>query len=99
MWCIKKNCLSNLIVSNLPVAGRVAAAIIGGYALAHTLPIALFAVLPLVRAEAALFAIQLSFVVYVVAVLWAFAARSAWQAWIGLLVPALLSGALGWVVL
>ena len=78
---------------------RAIAALFGGYALAHTLPIALFAALPMVRAEASLFAIQLSFVVYAVAVLWAFAARRAWQAWMGLLVPALLSGVLGWVVL
>lgn len=78
------------------ILSRVSAAVLGGYALAHTLPIALMAALATDRASAALTAIQLSFLVYAAAVLWAFAARSAFAAWAGLLVPAALSGLLAW---
>jgi len=75
---------------------RIAAAVLGGYALAHTLSIALAAALQLPRPEAALFAIQGSFLVYTAAVLWAFAARSAWAAWLGLLVPTALTALVTW---
>lgn len=74
------------------IAARIAAAVFGGYALAHTLSLAIAAVLPMTRADAALFAIQLSFVVYTAAVLWAFAARSVPAVWLGLLVPAAVTG-------
>lgn len=77
---------------------RVVAAVLGGYALAHALPITLAAALPLPRAEAALFAIQLSFLVYTGAVLWAFAARSAVAAWLGLLLPTAVTGLLAWAL-
>jgi len=79
-------------VRRLSVAARVAAALLGGYGLAHTLPIALVAGLSIARADAALFAIQASFLVHVAAVLWAFAARSALAAWMGLLVPTAVTG-------
>lgn len=81
-----------------PVLSRSVAAVFGGYCLAHTLPIALFAAMPLARAEAALFAIQLSFLVYTGAVLWAFAARSAVAAWLGLLLPTAVTGLLAWAL-
>lgn len=81
---------------SLPIVARIAAAVFGGYALAHTLSIALAAALPMARAEAALFAIQGSFLVYMAAVLWAFAARSVLAAWLGLLLPAMLAGLVAW---
>jgi len=80
----------------LPIAARIAAAVLGGYALSHTLSIALAAALPIARAEAALFAIQGSFLVYTAAVIWAFTARSAWAAWLGLLVPTAVTGLVAW---
>jgi len=88
--------LSGSATSNLPIVARIAAAVFGGYALAHTLSIALVAALPVARAEAALFAIQGSFLVYTAAVLWAFAARSALSAWLGLLVPTAVTGLVAW---
>jgi len=81
------------------VASRTLAAILGGYALAHAVSILLAALLPLARGEAALLAIQLSFAVYAGAVLWAFAARSAWMAWQGLLVPTVLCGLAAWLLI
>lgn len=79
-----------------PVASRIAAALFGGYALAHALSIVLVAMLPMARADAALFAIQGSFLVYTAAVLWAFAARSVLAAWLGLLLSAGLAGLVAW---
>lgn len=96
MWRIENTRFRGSTASSLPIAARIAAAVFGGYALAHTLSIALAAALPMPRAEAALFAIQGSFLIYTAAVLWAFAARSALTAWLGLLVPAGLAGLAAW---
>lgn len=84
------------------LASRCMAAALGGYALASTLPVALVALVApatLARADAALVALQLSFVVYTGAVVWAFAARSAALAWAGLMLAALLSQGLAWTLL
>lgn len=87
------------------LASRCVAAALGGYALASTLPVALVALVALVapatlaRADAALVALQLSFVVYTGAVAWAFAARSAALAWAALVLATLLSGGIARVVL
>lgn len=78
----------------LAVASRALAAIVGGYAVAALATGALAVYLPGARAEATLTATMLSFVVYTVAVIWVFAARSAWRAWVGLALPALVMGAL-----
>lgn len=76
------------------VAARAVAAVAGGYALAAAVAIAATA-LPGPRAEAAMIGIMLGFVAYTLAMVWAFAARSAWRAWAGLLVPAALLAAIG----
>lgn len=78
---------------------RVAAAVVGGYALATTVPVALVAFCSVPRVDAVLMAMQLSFLVYAAAVMWAFAARSACHAWAGLGVPVLLAGAVAGVLL
>lgn len=81
------------------LASRCLAAALGGYALANTLPVALVAPSSLARVDAALVALQLSFVVYTGAVVWAFAARSAALAWAGLALAALLSSGLACALL
>lgn len=81
------------------IAFRSATAILFGYALANTLPIALAAAMPVARAEAVLFAIQGSFLVYTAAVLWAFVARSTAAACLGLLIPSVMLGLIGWMLL
>lgn len=81
------------------LASRCLAAALGGYALANTLPVALVAPSSLARVDAALVALQLSFVVYTGAVVWAFAARSAVLAWAGLALAALLSSGVAWALL
>jgi hypothetical protein len=82
----------------LAVLSRVAAAVVGGYALAAILPILLSRVLPLPKAEAVLTAVLLSFVVYTCAILWVFAVRTAGRAWSGLMVANGVGAALCWMV-
>lgn len=74
----------------LGVASRAVAAILGGYALAAAATAMMALTLPLSRADAVLTATLLSFTVYVCAVIWVFAARSALHAWAGISVPTLL---------
>lgn len=71
----------------LAVTSRVLAALLGGYVLAALASICLGLWLPMPRADAVISAMMTSFLVYLVAVLWCFACRSAWQAWFGLAVP------------
>ena len=66
---------------------RVAAAVLGGYLLASAWVVFCGVALP-GRAEAVLAGVQLSFVVYVGAVVWAFAPVPLGRVWMGLLVPA-----------
>ena len=76
------------------VASRALAAIVGGYGVAALFTGAFAAWLPGRRSDATLSAMMLSFAVYACAVIWVFAARSAWKAWMGLAGPALMLGAL-----
>ncbi|MCO6417751.1 DUF3649 domain-containing protein [Siccirubricoccus sp. KC 17139] len=79
------------------VLSRILAAVVGGYALGALVAIACALLLPFARSEAVITGMMLSFAAYAGAVLWAFAARSAWRAWAGLLLPALLLAAASWV--
>ncbi|TDV69827.1 DUF3649 domain-containing protein [Pseudomonas sp. LP_7_YM] len=78
----------------LAVASRVAAAVFGGYLLTALSSICLAQFLPLARAEAVVLGMTLSFLVYLPAVLWCFACRTAWRAWLGLLLPCAVLGAI-----
>lgn len=77
----------------LAVASRVIAALIGGYLLTALSSICLAQFLPLARAEAVVLSMTLSFLVYLLAVLWCFACRTAWRAWLGVLLPSAVLGA------
>jgi hypothetical protein len=70
-----------------PLLSRIVAAMFGGYALAALTSVATLA-LPMTRPEAVLAGLQLSIVVYALAVIWVFAVRSATRAWAGLLAAA-----------
>ncbi|HEY1101941.1 MAG TPA: DUF3649 domain-containing protein [Burkholderiaceae bacterium] len=78
----------------LGVASRALAAIGGGYAVSAALAAVLALYLPVSRPEAVLTGTLASFLVYAVAVMWVFAARSAARAWMGLLIPGAALGAL-----
>lgn len=83
------------------VASRVVAAVFGGYALAALSSVCVAWLLPMARGEAVVSGMMLSFLVYLVAVLWCFACRSVSRAWLGLAMPglalALVNGALYWM--
>lgn len=80
----------------LAVASRAAAGILGGYALAafFTTTVALLSRAP--REEAALLGAVPSFLLFALAIVWAFAARTATRAWAGIGLPALALAALTW---
>ena len=66
------------------VFARAMAAGFGGYAFTYAFTACLARLLPLERIDALLVASLPMFVVYTLAVLWAFAARDVWRAWLGL---------------
>ena len=68
----------------MAIAVRVTAAIGGGYGLASLVALALALVLPLGRMDAVLAGMMAGLIAYAAAAVWAFAARSALQAWIGM---------------
>lgn len=78
----------------LAVASRTLAAAVGGYALAAAFTAAAAHALAqaMPRVEAVLTATMLAWLVYAAGVAWVFFARSAWQAWCGMLLPALALG-------
>lgn len=82
------------------IASRVLAAIGGGYALTSISSTALAYGLPLIagvsRAQGVLAATLLSFVIYTVAALAVFCARSATRAWAGLAITTLCAAAVVW---
>ena len=86
----------------MAIASRAMAAILGGYAVAALATGCVSLVLAqwtgMARPEAVVTSTLLSFLWFALAVVWVFAADTAWRAWIGLIVPAAVL-ALGWLAL
>ncbi|MGJ7527098.1 DUF3649 domain-containing protein [Variovorax sp. GB1P17] len=82
----------------LGVASRAVAAIAGGYGVAAlsaaVLALCLPAAFGMARSEAAMTGTLASFIVFALAVMWVFAARTAWRAWSGLAIAAVPLGLL-----
>lgn len=79
----------------LSVAARILAAVAGGYALTSLITLALSHLLPragVLQAEAVLASTMVSFLIYAVIVMAVFHARTAWRAWLGLIVGAIPCG-------
>jgi uncharacterized membrane protein YkvI len=74
----------------LGVLSRSCAAIFGGYALASATALLMSLALPMSRSQAGLTGMMSGIVVCACAALWAFAVHSAFKAWAGIAVPALL---------
>ncbi|MCY1287945.1 hypothetical protein D3C76_759330 [compost metagenome] len=73
---------------------RILAALFGGYALAYSATAFLSVYLPLARADRVAFASLACFAFWVAAIIFVFATRSAWRAWLlPLAVSALLAAA------
>lgn len=83
----------------MEIASRAVAAAVGGYALSSATAVCLALALPIARSEAVLVGIMTSFIVYICAVLWVFAAASARRAWIGLAVPTAILGGISALLL
>lgn len=67
-----------------PMVSRICAALLGGYCFTYAFTAALARLLPLDRIDALVTATLASFLVYTLAILWAFICRSATRAWIGM---------------
>lgn len=76
----------------LGVFSRVVAAILGGYALAALTSVVATLAYSADRDEAIAAAAAPAYVVFAAAVLWCFAAGTAWRAWLGLIGPGALLG-------
>ncbi|ALA82686.1 TPA: DUF3649 domain-containing protein [Stenotrophomonas maltophilia] len=76
------------VLAWLPLVSRILAALFGGYALAALCSIAALA-LPIDGRQAVFTGMLASFLLYAGAVVWVFAVRSAWRAWLGLVIAAL----------
>lgn len=83
----------------LRILSRLAAAVLGGYALAAAAAVFVGAVLPAGRADAALAGMQASFIVHVAAVIWAFSPVRPARVWQGLIVLAAALALPGWLLL
>ena len=79
----------------LAVTSRSLAALLGGYLLASSASVCVSLLIPGAQVDAALTGMMLSFVVYLLAFIWCFACRSAWRAWLGVLLPGVILGAVG----
>ncbi|HRQ57899.1 MAG TPA: DUF3649 domain-containing protein [Azoarcus taiwanensis] len=86
-------------MNRLAIPSRILAAALGGYALANSGAILLAAALPGGQAEAVTWGLLASFLIYTAAVMWVFSVRSALRAWLGVLVPGLVCGALAWILM
>ena len=76
------------VAYRLAVASRIIAAVFGGYLVGALTSICITQWLPLPRADAVVTGMMLSFIAYLLAVIWCFACRSAWHAWCGIVLPA-----------
>ena len=80
--------------SRIHMVSRTVAGIVAGYGMSALCAACLAVCLPGEKADAALTGTLTSFLVYTAAIIWAYAAASHWRAWVGVLVPAALFGAL-----
>ncbi|MEW5056868.1 MAG: DUF3649 domain-containing protein [Cycloclasticus sp.] len=86
----------------MTIFSRVMAATFGGYLLANVAAITLSYLLPHLfsssRADGVMLASFVCFFIYAAAVIWVFTARTVGRAWLGLLLPSLVCGALMWLL-
>jgi hypothetical protein len=78
----------------LAVTSRALAAVFGGYVVTALASVCLTLWVPMARAEAVVTGMTSSFLVYLLAVIWCFACRSASRAWLGLILSSLVLAAL-----
>lgn len=74
------------------IASRAAAGILGGYALTALFSVVLALASGAPREEAVLVGTTPAFLVFAAALVWAFAAKTAWRAWLGVVAPGAVLG-------
>lgn len=82
----------------LAITSRSLAAIAGGYLLANLFVPAFTRVIPMAPRDASQLALMLSFIVFALAVIWAFACRDALRAWAGILFPTAICALILWLI-
>lgn len=88
---------SQALAGGLSVTGRILVAVLLGYALAYAVTACLSIYLPLPRPDQVSFGSLGCFAVWVAAIVYAFAARSAWRACWVLALASLALGGLAWL--
>lgn len=78
----------------IPVLARIVAGFGGGYLLSAVVAVLLARTLPAARLDAVLTGAMVGFVVHVLAIVWAFAARTATRACLGIFIPVAAIGGL-----
>lgn len=78
------------------IASRVLAAFVGGYILSSLLLLLLALIWPLPQAEAIAASTMLSFILYLLIIIWAFSTKRLRTVWLGMLLSSLLCFALVW---
>lgn len=86
-----------LLRSRLGLAIRIVSASIGGYLLAVAMAFAVARMLPASRVEAVTTASLVAILMMPLAAIWAFAARRAWMAFVGIAGLTLILALLAWV--
>ncbi|MBL4798691.1 MAG: DUF3649 domain-containing protein [Oleispira sp.] len=77
--------------TGLSVLSRSIAAIVGGYVLSNLLATFISYLLPMPTVDSVLMSLQLSFLFYSIIIIWIFSAKTANQAWLGLLIACAIS--------
>ncbi|MEJ5059177.1 MULTISPECIES: DUF3649 domain-containing protein [unclassified Pseudomonas] len=90
---MKGRCTTLPVSYRLAVTSRVLAAVFGGYLVTALASVCLTLWVPMALTEAVVTGMMSSFMVYLLAVIWCFACRTAWRAWFGLIVTSLLLAA------
>lgn len=80
------------------VASRVAAAMLGGYALTSAATVLVSLLWPIPQAQAVMAATMLSFTVYALVIIWAFHAASIKRVWAVMLIGTAALSALAWLL-
>jgi len=91
------NVVVHRVLAAGPLISRIVAALFGGYALAALSSVAVLA-LPMNKVQAVITGQLVSFLLYAGAVVWVFAVRSAFKAWMGLIIVAVPIGLAAWSV-
>ncbi|HEY6528664.1 MAG TPA: DUF3649 domain-containing protein [Cellvibrionaceae bacterium] len=92
-----KSSLLSLTSYRIEVALRILLAVAGGYVCTVATIIFLVKALPLTRSDAVVISALLSFTIFTLAVIWVFASRNLRRAALGLLLPTVIFGLLGFI--